>query len=75
MNRLIIDKSIPEFVEVAALSDTPYYDYEFNATDYACIDLEPEAICMLGFRFNIGLATHLDPLFLDRPTYVLHNKY
>ena len=75
MNRLIIEKYFAEFAEIVSYSDRPYYDYEFNTADYACIDLDPEAICMLGFRFNIGLGTHLDPLFLDRPTYVLYNKY
>ena len=76
MNRLIIERKFP-YYKTLCESHTPY-DYPFNATQYACVNIDDEELCMLMLRLNIepadtstvsSLSDHMPTL----PTYVVKN--
>jgi hypothetical protein len=71
MNRVIIEKQNPEFATICDSYRT--YPYMANATDYVCIDVDSEALCMLKLKYRIW--KHVDGygvnFYPDMPTYVL----
>jgi hypothetical protein len=76
MNRLIIERQFP-YYKTLCESHTPY-DYPFNATQYACVDVDDEELCMLMLTHSI---TALHPATIDSlseclpnlPAYVVMN--
>jgi hypothetical protein len=76
MNRLIIERQFP-YYKTLCESHTPY-DYPFNATQYACVDVDDEELCMLMLTLRIttchpSTADGLNKQLPNLPTYVVKN--
>ena len=73
MNRIIFERNHPSSAYLYQIAEV--YDYEHNASDYACINVDDEMMCYIRLRHPVTWAHTFTPDFEMlpiMPTYVCH---